>query len=346
MAAVTSPPIKTVAAQGAAALGVGMLSLLAACAPASPQPPDPPLPAQLEQLEDAVQELVREIHGRVADAPLDGARWAKLGMVYEANNLLPDGLVCYDRALELAPSDRLRYRRALTLATLGRVDEALAEARIIADGEGHTPPHVHWRMGSWELMRGNLDAAEASFKEATRVGRRYPGGFTGLARVHLQRDENEEALAALDKASLLVPLDGYVAQLLGAAYRQAGRLDEPEASLPSSNDLPHWADPWASELNAFRAVTRKMEAKALGKEGQTDASIAVLEELRASGEDELGALSIMAESYFRAGQLNEALAKFQECRAIAPRNVGTYLNIARVQEEMGERQAGWSRRSG
>ena len=317
-------------------VGLAALALAGACEERRSRDV-PELPAGLDALEPALARLLREAHEEVTEDPGAAERWSALAMVYEQNHLPREAVPCYERALELDPgSPRLWYRLALTHAALGELDAAIPTLERALELDP-TVAHAHWRLGTWHLRRGELEPAEAAFHAAREEDARYPGGWTGLARVHLLRDESDVAIELLREAQRLVPDDPYVRQLLGAAFRQAGRLDEPEAkpAEPVRSD-PAWADPWAAEMHAYRAVTPKMRAKVLGSTGQVQESVRVLEELREDGGDAIGALSLMGEAYFGVGQHEKAIEAFERCLEIEPRNVGTHLNLAIAHEAAGD----------
>ncbi len=316
---------------------LGSLALLLASCAKHPSYAAPALPEDLEDLDPAVAELVRRAHGSVEQRPDDAEAWATLAMVYEQNKLPSEAVRCYAQALALDPAQaRLWYRLALTESELGHVDAAIADIeRMLALGP--RAAHAEWRLGSWRLRQGELDLAAAAFRRAQETDPRYPGGPAGLARVHLLREENDAAIALLEAAQRLVPGDPYVRQLLGAAYRQAGRVEEAQAYLGETvPSEPAWADPWADEMNAYRAVTPKMRAKALSATGQVHESVRVLEELCSEGVDQIGALSLMGEAYYGVGDHAKAISAFEKCLALEPQNVGTHVNLAIVHEAAGQ----------
>ena len=71
---------------------------------------------------------------------------------------------------------------------------------------------------------------------------------TGLARVHLQREETDSAIVLLKATLARKKSDAYVRGLYGVALRQGGRLAEARSYLQQGrNEKPNWDDPWELE---------------------------------------------------------------------------------------------------
>ena len=73
------------------------------------------------------------------------------------------------------------------------------------------------------------------------------------ARVLLQRDRAEEAVALLEPQSKRDPSDGAVAALLQSAYHQAGMgIEMPPTPARGDYDDGLWNYPWQAELDRHR----------------------------------------------------------------------------------------------
>src|SRR5262245_53627592 len=148
--------------------------------------------------------------------------------------------------------------------------------RSIALESTYTPSHA--RLGNCRLALGDLDGAERDYRKATELDSTYPGGWVGLARVALQRDQNAEAIEILERLSREDPGDRTFLQLLASARQQAGGTAEiPTEQFLSENEIPVWNDPWELEVRAFRDKPAMLQIDRLLERGQMDEALALLE---------------------------------------------------------------------
>jgi tetratricopeptide (TPR) repeat protein len=263
----------------------------------------------------------------------DGARWAHLGMVCEANGLPGAALRAYQEALDRSPDDaRWWYRRALVETRLGDHEAAVSSIARAAELNRGYPP-LFWRRGLWLLDRGEVDAAREAFDEAIRLAGADPAGYAGLARVHLARREDQQAVDTLERLLAAHPGDRYALQLLGTAYRRLGRLEEAEYMLSAgATGEPLWNDPWSDELSSLRvgfAATLK-EATARVLAGHFETAIPLLERLRSERPDDVALMNQLALSYVAAGRRDAGLQLLEQSLAIEPDNVETHLRLSSV----------------
>jgi tetratricopeptide (TPR) repeat protein len=81
------------------------------------------------------------------------------------------------------------------------------------------------------LVRGDLLAAEAAFKEASRADSRLAAAFIGLAEVAAQRDQHPQAEAWLKRALALDPQGASTLRVWGRYLARRGRLADAETAL-------------------------------------------------------------------------------------------------------------------
>lgn len=315
-----------------------LASLLVACGGAS-APVEPPLPDNLASFDARVVERIEASRGRVLAEPGSGPRWAELGMVYGAERLKSLAVSCYREAARLEPRQpKWPYREAVTLAQLGDMAGAReAMLRSLAIEDEYAPSHA--RLGNYALELGELDQAEASFREATRLDSSYPGGWVGLARVALQRDRAAEAIEIARKLCEKDPADRTFSHLFVLARRQAGEAVEPLAeSALATEDVPVWNDPWELEARSFRESPVMLRIGRLVETQQWSEALALIEGERARGAALEDTALNRAAALDGLGRAEEALAELDALLALEPDNTAALLQKARLLDDAGRMQ--------
>ena len=237
-----------------AAAGTALVAAsLAAYRVARVSAPAPPSLADLGPTAPEIADIVRQARASVAEDPRDGGRWGRFGMVCEANGLTGAAGTAYANAAALQPAEpKWPFHLAAVESRLGGADDAVRDMRRAIDlNPGYAP--AHWRLGLWLLDENQTEGAERAFSRATDIDPADRAGWIGLARVYLQRDENERAAGLLERLVSSAPSDSYALQLLGTAYRRLGRADEAaSASQVGAKGEAAWTDAWTDEMLAFR----------------------------------------------------------------------------------------------
>src|SRR5262249_17751411 len=156
-------------------------------------------------------------------------------------------------------------------------------------------------------------------------------GWIGLARVYLQRDENERAAGLLERLASAAPTDGYALQLLGMAYRKLGRGDEAtSASQVGARSEPTWAGAWTDEMLSFRRgyAARLKDATAYIVAGQFPHAITILEQLRQEKPDDLVLLAHLGQVYVAAGRDEDGVSLLESVVAKAPERFESHVDLA------------------
>jgi tetratricopeptide (TPR) repeat protein len=308
--------------------------------------PEPPVPPETALLDPAVVALVDQARVAVHERPRDAATWGELGMVYEANGMPKLSLECYRRAVVLRKREpRWWYRLALVQARLGSLQQAVAAVDRVIELETSYAP-AHWRRGLWLLEQGELQAAEAAFRKAIEIDPKDTGGWLGLARVHLEREENEQAIRAIERV-LIRRTDPYVHQLLGTAYRQAGRLEDArrEFALATGHSDPRyawavrtrWPDPWEEEVGRYRRgfASDLSTANRAYASGRGDAAIPELERLCQQRPEDVPLLNNLGVVYITADRLQDAVAVLTRAAKLDAQQFAVRLNLAWVHHLLG-----------
>jgi predicted Zn-dependent protease len=275
--------------------------------------------------------LVQEHLSAIAANRRDPTRWARLGMVCQANGLLGAARTAYAQALALDPGDApTTYRLAIVDGRAGRLDDAIAGARRVVALDPQYAP-AYRRLGLWLLDGNEADGAEQAFARAIELQPDDPAGWTGLARVYLQRNQSERAATLLEKLLARIPGDRYALQLLGTAYRRLGRREEAEFALALGvSGEPSGTDPWTDEMVQLRrgfAVLLK-DATDDFLNGRFDAAITTLEALRRQKPDDLALLSHLGQVYVAAGRAGQGTAILEQVVARDRERFEAYVNLA------------------
>ena len=205
--------------------GVLAALLLTGCQNA-PELPEPPHPDPIVDLEDAVRIAIKKARRQVVDASDDGAAWLRLGKTYEANGLPGKAARCYETAALLLPDHaETWYRLGRARTKIGLPNQALSALTSAAELDS-TGLHICLRLGFVRLETSDLVGAQSDFKRAAGMDAANSAATTGLARVALQRGDNEKAASLLEDLIAVSPGELYYRNLLGRACRSLGRHDE------------------------------------------------------------------------------------------------------------------------
>jgi tetratricopeptide (TPR) repeat protein len=190
---------------------------------------------------------------------------------------------------------------------------------------------AQWRLGLWLLDQNQIVGAERAFSRATEIQPDDRAGWIGLARVYLQRGENERAAGLLEKLAGASGGDRYVLQLLGTAYSRMGRADEADAALRiGSKGEPQWSDRWTDEMLAFRRGYAALlkDATSLIIAGELDRAIVILEQLRRTKPDDITLMAHLGQVYVAAGRDDEGVPLLEQVVAKEPERFEAYVDLA------------------
>ena len=121
---------------------------------------------------------------------------------------------CFHDAIRLDPSDPEQFHQ---LAEAHRLVGDMERALIAYERASNlAPDHVGYRvdlgwcladLGSMQKSSELQERALVTFRKACELNPRDPGALEGLASLHKDRDEIDQALEAIDRALLLDPYD-------------------------------------------------------------------------------------------------------------------------------------------
>ncbi len=302
-------------------------------AAAAPRPASVPEPGDMTRMDPEIAAAVSEAQAALRADPADAVRWRRLALVYDANETYDLARPCYERAVELLPSDgRSWYDLAVVRGELGDTRGAVeAVRRLVAITPSYGP--AHWRIGFWLLEEGDASGAEAAFEESRRIDAGDSAAWIGLARARLHRGADAEAVVVLRE---LIDQDignaDYAHQLLARALRRLDRPQEAEAaSLAGIGSSFVTADPWRQEVRAGRAglTARIRRASSLVAEGRADEGVALMQELRRQYPDEVSIATALGTTLRKAGRGDESIRGLEDAVALRETYYPAHLELAR-----------------
>jgi tetratricopeptide (TPR) repeat protein len=144
----------------------------------------------------------------------------------------------YRRAIELNPSYSFaRSEYARFLMAQGRLDEALAQARLAAD-EDPLSAEARGVVGVAFYYQRKYDDAIAERLEASRLDPSSAEQHLGLGRAYAGKGDFERAIAELRQAVTVSGNAPFIMAELARTYAVAGRRSEAAALLASLTDTP------------------------------------------------------------------------------------------------------------
>jgi TolB-like protein/class 3 adenylate cyclase/tetratricopeptide (TPR) repeat protein len=200
----------------------------------------------------AVMDLAEDLATRAIDLDVDlpEARTA-LGLVQVFREWNWEGaMATLDAAIEINPSYEFSRRaRSLTLASLGRLDEAQRDIDVALEIDPLNAMVAH-TAGSIYAWRGETKKAVELWREAMELDAGNPLGYQSLGLWQCRKGDTEEGLALLREARGISQDDPLVMGDIGYCLAIAGRPDEARALL-GELELRSTTD-WVSPVSLAR----------------------------------------------------------------------------------------------
>jgi superkiller protein 3 len=168
------------------------------------------------------------------------------GVVYHNDEIPQQAVAAFERVLELDPELReMPLPRNLfwtqlgeDLISSGRIDDARRYLiKALSSGPDATLLNL---LGQTYFLQSALDDAESCFRQAALLATTDHLAYVNLAKLAIQRRQQEEALTHLNRARSLAPRRYSVLYSLASVYRQLGRTAEAnqiEQSLEQLREL-------------------------------------------------------------------------------------------------------------
>jgi tetratricopeptide (TPR) repeat protein len=241
-------PIAWIAAGGVAlSVGIGFALHQSARENTAPLPvaTRADLPEQFNQAAQTARETLRAL-------PRDPAALRKLAHLYQANRFFPEARAVYRTLEEIKSLDaRDHYCLADIAQNESDLERALTELRAaVALEPSYLPAQVV--LADALFKSGREDEAEKTYTAISVRAPLHPQATVGLARLALQRGDDNAAVALLEKLLAAHPESTSAAALLAQVLSRRGESERAEALAQWSRQKhePVASDPWMTELLA------------------------------------------------------------------------------------------------
>jgi tetratricopeptide (TPR) repeat protein len=295
--------------------------------------PPPPIPKDIA--DPAVTEALERARAALLANPRSAEAWGELGFVFRAHDIYPEAAACFIQAARLNPDDdRWPYLIALTNIYLcGEVIPYFQEAyRLATDPDRKTAARL--RLAEAELESGELDRAEALFREQLRLTPNNAQLHLGLGLLALTREQNEDALQEFEKALGTTHPRQRLARLLATTHRRLGHPEQADLyeklSITAPAD-PGWSDPFQAEYLAHRVGRRALNERVneLESRGQFWEAVSVCEQLAQTYADE-PSLVTFGKILARAGALDRSELVLRETLKKNQNSVAAHFFLGRT----------------
>jgi len=289
-----------------------------------------PAPPDASALAPGARARIEACLVAVRAAPDDPEAWIALATAYDAHALFDLAVPAWRGATARA-DERAEpwYHLARCLGELGRLEEALAALERALEREpGYAPAHA--RKGFWLLDLGRLDEAGRAFRRADEHAPEDDAGRLGLARVALERDRPEDALALLEEVVARHPRNGYAYQLLGTALRRTGDRERAREALARGvGSQPVWYDAWRAEVEAqsTHLLDRLERAREAVRDGRSAEVVDELEALAREHPAQIALLSTLVPAYVATDRVDDAIAVLERALELRPDHYRIHLNL-------------------
>lgn len=301
----------------------------------------PPLPNPDGLEREAVLRFLEA--GRSWCATGDGDWLGRMGQVMLALGQHGPARDLFVAAAELGNDQALwTYFAAIECVELGDVE--LGFAMLTQAGE-MDPDYgvIDSRLGFLHLEQGELEQASECFRAAAGKSPSAAKGLAGLARVALEQGDFAAALASLDGALELTPLDYLLHRLRSQALAGLGRLDEARSASDRSNGLPVYRgwlsfDPRLVEAHDYASTQLSLEnaMEVAIQRGDLNEAVRLAEQLVLRAPKSSSHHSTLASLYANTGDLDGARDSIARAVELQPGKVGLQFTKAEIALANGE----------
>lgn len=235
-------------------------------------------------LPEPFNQALQRAAARAGASGHDSGDVRELALLYQANRLFPEARACF-RVIAARPGG-LTARDHYCLAAIAQeendLDAAEAELRATLRDEPRYVP-ARLRLAETLFKTGQTDEAEKAYAAILEIEADHPQALVGLARVALQRGDDEGAIARLRQLMAHHPDSTSGAALLSSILGRRGEAEEAAALKTSSEETqePVPPDPW---MKAMLAECYDLQRLGLAFEeyrltGQMDEALPLLDRL-------------------------------------------------------------------
>ena len=314
------------------------VSISAACGRAS-RAHEPVEPIAIAALTPDVKTLVEEHLAAARRDLFDAHARARLGLVYEANQMWPEAEASFAQAAELEPAQPLwRLHRAIALRGIGDLSRSLELLEVVAL-ELPECPATHQRLGEALLASGDAARASDHFGQTIRIVPDRPEGYAGRGACRLALQDHAASVQDLERAVELDPSYRIAHYQLGLAYRAQGRAEDAarELALGLEGEVRFLPDDLTAELFEFTTYLQRMQVAGAWKEaGSATRGVEILEELLEKHPRDVNVLNNLAKQLVDTGDTDRAFDLLQKAKRIDPELPTTWINLSDCLIAMGK----------
>ena len=301
--------------------------------------------------EKRLLEAVEAAQAAVVKDPKSAAAWGKLGHIYYVHDWEAEGVVCYQRAVELEP-DAFRWRYYLGWSVYHTNPALAAEAleKAIALQPEYAPAHIYYAHALRSL--GHIEEAWTHFERGKMLQPGNSASDLALGQIALKKRELEKARLHLKIALILNPKQSAAHAALSQVYLALGDREAAKQHAEASREPTQFTsldDPLADDAWSV-GVTKAI----FGRRGRRLAQggfhkLAAAELDKAVSEDEknplpwlnYGAILVNAERYTDAVSALERglllIENSDDADEIDPKKIRrAYLNLGMAYRYVGE----------
>lgn len=301
--------------------------------------------ADLDQLEAPVRRSLEQAQAEFERVRLQAkdtaelaAAHAQLAAWYHVHDQVNAAFAAYDAALALQPAQPTwLYQRALLAQGSGDLQRALQDfTQSLANDPDYAPGWV--RRGDLQLARGELDAAEADYRQALALIDGLPSAQAGLGQIAMQRGRYADAVKWLESALQQQPQASRLRNALGLALRNLDQIERARQELQLRGDGPvQLDDPRFEAISQLsRTTVRQFEqAAALAREGRAGESLALLARIVEQSPNDPLYLRSYGQQLVESGALSDAVPILERAEKADPGAAVVPLLLAGIDEQQG-----------
>ncbi|WP_291992492.1 serine protease [Candidatus Accumulibacter sp. ACC003] len=250
--------------------------------------------------------------------------WSTLGAIDDALGHHADAAHAYRVALRLGePDPELQQKIARSLAHEGQTEAARSGA--LSQGAALSQAETWHTIGSGELTRGRLGAAQDAFRKALELAPEYAPAWSDLGTTLTRLDRLADAEKAYDKALQFDPKNAKARANRANVRRSLGQLPAAlEDARQATRDAPQEAHAW----RVYGLISSEQR-----NYPETVVAFSKLDELGSATPDDLASLG---EGLAAVGKLPEALAALHRAEKENPNLPRLQIVIAKVLGNSGD----------
>ncbi len=324
-------------------LAAFILLVFVACEPSGDleKLPDIDLSGQEKQVAAKIEGLLAAVRAQ----PGDGDLWGKLGINLYVHDWRKESVPCFAEAAKLTQEDaRWPYYAGVALFNLS--DSAATTYYQMALDREPANALFRLRLANALKQRGELETAESHYHEILNLDDKHSNALSGLASIHLLRDNYPLAIEYAEKA---LASDSRNRDAVAVLANSARKLQNQEMlelyssrlqSLPAKNNI---SDPYVSDMIVEGVSSRwyRVRGNEYLSSGYTDRAISELSKVLEIREDAV-AHNDLGSAYLKGGKLAEAVTHFRKAIDLQPQKSEFLNNLGIALCQQGDMDTGLS----